>query len=100
MSNKKEAGFIVHIASHHTTGKRYSSVKIAQNAMNKALRWDKVTPKYPAADYVVMGLEEYVAKDVEVETYNILNPKAGPIMIKRSQKGGCCDPGTERYHCM
>ncbi len=33
-------------------------------------------------------------------TRNILNPEAGDIQIARSAKGGCTDPGTERYHSM
>jgi len=33
-------------------------------------------------------------------TRNILNPGAGEIEIERSEKGGCCDPGTETYHSM
>ncbi len=50
--------------------------------------------------------EDYLASDAYaysqemVETINILNPKAGPIMIRRCDKGGPCDPGTERYHTM
>jgi hypothetical protein len=36
----------------------------------------------------------------EVETFNLLNPQAGKVMIARCQKGGCCDPGTERYWTM
>lgn len=36
----------------------------------------------------------------QVETVNILNRDAGPIAITRADKGGCTDPGTERYHCM
>ncbi len=36
----------------------------------------------------------------EVMTCNILNPKAGEFPISRMDKGGCCDPGTERYHSM
>ncbi len=38
--------------------------------------------------------------NIEVYTTNILNPKAGRFPIKLSQKGGCCDPGTETYHQM
>lgn len=38
--------------------------------------------------------------DKKVLTTNILNPKAGSFPIKLRDKGGCCDPGTERYHCM
>lgn len=37
---------------------------------------------------------------MEVMTRNILNPEAGEFPIARSEKGGCTDPGTERYHCM
>jgi hypothetical protein len=35
-----------------------------------------------------------------VMTYNMLNREAGEFPIARKQKGGCCDPATERYHCM
>ncbi len=35
-----------------------------------------------------------------VMTRNILNPAAGEFPIARKQYGGCCDPGTEKYHCM
>ena len=36
----------------------------------------------------------------KVTTRNILNPEAGEFEIDRASKGGCCDPGTETYHCM
>jgi hypothetical protein len=90
---------IVHTNSLYIE-KTYSSVNRAKAAMKRAKRWDKVTPKYPEAEYQVMTLEEYREADVMVETYNLLNPKAGPIMIRKSQKNTCCDPGTERYHSM
>lgn len=35
-----------------------------------------------------------------VMTYNMLNRAAGEFQIARKNKGGCCDPATERYHCM
>lgn len=38
--------------------------------------------------------------DVMVKTTNILNPDAGEFDIPLRDKGGCCDPGTERYHSM
>lgn len=38
--------------------------------------------------------------DVEVETYNMLDPERKPIKIRKSLKGGCCDPATETYHAM
>lgn len=36
----------------------------------------------------------------KVKTTNILNPEAGEFDIALESKGGCCDPGTERYHAM
>lgn len=44
--------------------------------------------------------EQYDALDVLVDTYNMLDPERKPIKIPLSQKGGCCDPATESYHCM
>lgn len=38
--------------------------------------------------------------DEPVMTYNMLNREAGEFPIARRQKGGCCDPATETYHCM
>ena len=38
--------------------------------------------------------------DEPVMTYNMLNREAGEFPIARRQKGGCCDPSTETYHCM
>ena len=35
-----------------------------------------------------------------VETYNMLNRKAGPLTISRKERGGCCDPATETYWSM
>ena len=35
-----------------------------------------------------------------LETLGLTPPQAEKCMIKASLKGGCCDPGTERYHCM
>lgn len=55
---------------------------------------DTFSTREAAADYVnAFGNDE-------IETRNILNPEAGPLMIARRNKGGCTDPGTETYHCM
>jgi hypothetical protein len=43
---------------------------------------------------------QYIWGNEQVMTCNILNPAAGKFPIARSLKGGCCDPGTETYHCM
>ena len=96
---------IVHIESNHRATKNgcpiaaYSSVNRAKAAMKRS-KFHSGKQRFPEGEYVVMTIEEWHEADVMVETYNILNPKAGPIMIRKSQKGGCCDPGTERYHCM
>lgn len=90
---------IVHKESWHNTEKSYRTLGMAQGAMKRTKKRNG-TPKYPADQYEAMSIEDWRAQDYEVETVNILNPKAGPIKIRRSQKGGCCDPGTERYHCM
>jgi hypothetical protein len=50
--------------------------------------------------YVVMDSVAFAEADIMVVTYNMLNPKGGPVMIHKSQLGGCCDPATETYHCM
>ena len=50
-------------------------------------------------EFVVMTDAEFAKADVLVETYNLLNPSGGVVMIRKSQLGGCCDPATETYHC-
>jgi len=97
---------IVHIESNHRANKQngcptnvYSSKGRAQAAMNRS-KFQSGKQRYPASEYQVMTIEEWQEADVMVETINILNPSAGPIMIRKSEQGGCCDPGTERYHCM
>ena len=50
--------------------------------------------------YTVMSLDAYNAQDILVPTYNMLDPTHKVIMIRKSLKGGCCDPSTETYHSM
>lgn len=52
--------------------------------------------KYP--DAVVMSREEFNRTEPIVETKNLMTGKT--IMIRASEKGTCCDPGTERYWSM
>ena len=58
----------------------------------------KYLAKYPMAK--VVSEVEFRASEPMVETRNLMNPSAGPIMIRASEKGGCTDPGTERYWAM
>jgi hypothetical protein len=94
------SGFIVYTANDSLyVEKRYATVGAAKAAMTRTKKRDG-SPKYPATTHEVMSLEQFQEADVLVETYNMLNPKGGKVMIRKSQKGSCCDPATERYHCM
>lgn len=54
------------------------------------------------ADEFMVVTREYFDKylDPMVETTNILGTPGNVVMIRKSEKGGCTDPGTERYHSM
>ena len=58
-------------------------MKAAMTSFDAAMNWV----------YNVWGEEK-------VASYNILNREAGVVWVSRKHKGGCCDPATERYHCM
>ena len=62
---------------------------------SRTRKWSK---RYPNCQ--VVSCEWFDANEPMVETYDMLNPDAGTFLIPASQKGTCCDPGTERYHCM
>ena len=67
-----------------------------QGAKTSWTRKFKKNPKLAVTDVNTFRNEI----DYEVDTINILNPSAGPIKIRKSLKGTCCDPATERYHSM
>jgi hypothetical protein len=83
----------------------YDSEKVAlrslQNAIDKGwkIQGRKVMPDR-LARLSVISREEFEEADVMVETYNLLDPERNPVMIRKSQLGGPCDPATERYHSM
>lgn len=79
--------------------KGYKTKGAAEGAM-KRTKWGNGKQKFPADKYEVMSLEDWHAGDYEVDTCNMLNPSAGTFKIRRSLKGTCCDPATERYHSM
>jgi hypothetical protein len=81
----------------HTTCDTLAGAKRSASAINKR----RARLEYHREGTFVAGTRaEYDALDVEVETYNMLDPERRPIKIRKSQKGGCCDPATETYHCM
>ena len=58
----------------------------------------KYKSKYPNA--IIVDTDTFVRDEPMVETYNIMNRAAGTFLIRKSQKGTCCDPATETYHAM
>lgn len=84
----------LHILAHCET------IGGAKRSATKANRRNAQRERPRQETYVAGTREEYDALDIEVETYNMLDPDRRPIKIRKSQKGGCCDPATERYHCM
>lgn len=51
-------------------------------------------------EWVVASYGEWRDAEPMVETYNLMDPERKPIPIRASEKGGCTDPATERYHTM
>jgi len=81
------------------TDKVYASKGVAMAAQKRTKKYNG-NLKYPTPQYEVMSVQAWRDGDYEVDTINILNPKAGTFKIRRSQEGTCCDPSTERYHSM
>jgi fructose-1,6-bisphosphatase/inositol monophosphatase family enzyme len=50
------------------------------------------------AKFEVMSREEFDQLDVMVEVKNLMSGR--PVQIRKSDRGGCCDPSTERYWTM
>jgi hypothetical protein len=69
-----------------------------------ASKWFVFVNSHPRYEAKTMEAAMYWVANVwgeePVMTRNILNPAGGEFPIARKQKGGCCDPGTELYHCM
>lgn len=51
-----------------------------------------------ADELEAMTHADWVAGDTLVPSTNLMSGKA--IMVRRSELGGCCDPGAERYWSM
>ncbi len=66
-------------------------------AKKNGLKFNKNSDTYPT--YVAMSEEAHEEGHTLVETRNLMKP-GKPVMIRKSQLGGCCDPGTERYWSM
>ena len=96
---------IIHTASNHRATKNgcpiatYSSENRAKAAMKRS-KFRNGEQRFPESDYEVMTLEQWHEADILVETYSIMDPERKPIMIRKSERGTCVDPGTERYWSM
>ena len=76
----------------------------ATRAVNRANARAKSKGDKNTSPFFAITCEVYDARqdlyNPQCKTRNMLNPKAGFIDIDAAGFGGCCDPGTERYHCM
>lgn len=89
-----------------TTGRPFAGVSVDSLYRQPSGEWRAVCTVDDRRVVYVGNTRETVLKliaahgrDIKM-TRNILNPDAGEIEIERAAWGGCCDPGTERYHCM
>lgn len=81
----------------------YSSEKRAERALlNYFERGHKLKRGMPDAEtaerLVVISPAQFAELDVLVEVKNLMSGK--PVMIRKSQRGGCTDPSTETYWSM
>ena len=94
---------IVDMSTKQIARKRCMDLRYAtqRGANIVASKMNKAMPA-PAPRFVVMTVEMFHRYlDPMVVVYNhITGDGKTPIYIHRSQEGGCCDPSTERYHCM
>lgn len=100
-------GYMVRVAPGHYElkwlGDRVEVKKIS-GATRSAIHWWVFVNGYPKARAKslneAMNWVANVWGNEPVMTHNMLNREAGEFPIARKEKGGCCDPATERYHCM
>lgn len=81
-------------------GNTVDVVRLKQGPFRWIVRVDGVVRQYTPTFDGALRWVDGVWGNEQVETSNLLNPKGGVIMIARKHRGGCCDPGTERYHTM
>lgn len=72
----------------------YSSESGAKNACTR------LNKQYGSnSQWVVMTVQEFnELHDPIVTVFNLMSGKA--VQIRKSERGGCCDPSTERYWAM
>ena len=75
--------------------KWYGSIGAAKAAL-------KTTARFKDTRYTFEALteSEFSERNVDVDTYNLLDPERRPIKIRKCYLGTASDPATERYHSM
>lgn len=79
--------------SSHGPG-RYETERAAKAQLTKAINVNKLE----AGKWEVISRDAFYNDEPMVETTNVLTGKV--LLIRKSLRGGCCDPGTEHYHQM
>ncbi len=98
---------IVHSESWHNYGNTYSSESKAKTVLKNArVRGHRIDRRkyqaYILDELVVMSAEDWRKGDtyITVTSLNAYGGDPAPVQIRRSERGGPCDPSTERYWCM
>lgn len=84
------------ISAHET--KRGAAISLAALKRNDDIREEKgyYNNHYKKPVYEIMTWQQFHDADIMVEVINLQSGM--PCMIRRSDRGGCCDPSTETYH--
>lgn len=83
-------------SSTYNDGKMYDQMRYAKAQLTR------LNKKYGEGQHVIILYKKWLDMyNPYVPVYNhITGDGKTPIMIRKSEVGGCCDPSTERYHCM
>lgn len=96
-------GIIYDTETAHVIG-RYATVEVAQRSLKNALeRGHRINGRKYSADWVQrMAATDIDTFNNEIDGWttskNLIS--GAEIRIKKSEKGGVCDPGTESYWSM
>lgn len=75
----------------------YAQFETLRGAKTVATRMNKSSGRNSL--WVAMSNSDYDEKyNPMVSVINIMS--GVEVLIRKSEVGGCCDPSTERYHCM
>jgi hypothetical protein len=76
--------------------KHYETERAAKGQLTKLTKGLRAILK--EEDWGVMSYDEYVKLDVKTTVKSLMT--GSDVEIDINSVGGCCDPSTERYHCM